>query len=53
MKRRPTWKATDIDGPQQLEECDPMLGVLGEVLVDHHQRGLEDVLHDDGHFILH
>jgi hypothetical protein len=48
-----TREAVEVDGPQKVEELDAMLGELGEILVDHVQSALKDVLHDHGYLVLH
>ena len=50
QKRR---EAVEVDSAEEVEEFDTMLGVFGKVLVDHVQRALEDVLHDDWYLVLH
>lgn len=41
-----TWETLQVDGPQKLEEPDTVLGEVGEILVDHLQRDLEDRAQD-------
>ena len=43
----------EVNGPQEVEELDAMLRELGEILVDHVQSALKDVLHDHGDLVLH
>jgi hypothetical protein len=43
----------EVDGPQEVEELDAMLGELRKVLVDHVQSALEHVLHDHRDLVLH
>jgi hypothetical protein len=42
-----------IDGAEEGEEFDSVLGELGEVLVDHLKRAFKDILHDCRHLIFH
>lgn len=42
-----------IDGTEQVEELDSVLGELGEVFVDHVERALKHILHDYGHLVFH
>ena len=48
-----TREAVEINGPQEVEELHPMLGILGKVLVDHLQGALKHILHDNGDLVLH
>ena len=43
----------DVDGTEQRKELDTMLGEVGEILVDHFQGTLEDVLHHDWYLVFH
>jgi hypothetical protein len=43
----------EVDGTEEVEELDTMLGELGEILVDHVQGALEHIFHNHGHLILH
>jgi hypothetical protein len=46
-------EAGQVNGTEKLEELDTVLGVLGEVLVDHLKSAFKNVLHDDGNLVLH
>jgi hypothetical protein len=43
----------EVDGPEKVEELDTVLRELREVLVDHLQSALKDILHDDGDLVFH
>jgi hypothetical protein len=42
-----------VDGPEEVEKLHAMFRELGEILVDHVQSALEDILHDHRYLILH
>ena len=42
-------EAVQVDGTEELEEADTVLGELGEVLVDHVERRFEHGVEDGGH----
>jgi hypothetical protein len=46
-------EATQVDGPEKLEELDAVFWVLGEVLVDHVQSALENTVHNVDDLVLH
>jgi hypothetical protein len=46
-------EAVQVDGSEEVEELDSVLGELREVLVDHLQSALENVLHDSRNLVLH
>ena len=46
-------EATQVDGPEKLEELDAVFWVLGEVLVDHVQSALEDSIENRGYLLGH
>mmetsp|Transcript_11724 Transcript_11724/g.27683 ORF Transcript_11724/g.27683 Transcript_11724/m.27683 type:complete len:265 (-) Transcript_11724:1003-1797(-) len=47
-----SWEAVQIDGAEELEKSNPMLGEILKVLRDHLQRALEHGLHYPRHIIL-
>lgn len=53
IKLEESLETVQIDGLQELEELNPMLGVLMEILVDHLQSAAEDAVHNRRNLILH